>query len=416
MTGHGASPPAARRTVIRDTTALLGRELEIREHVDIVIEDSRIEAIGRWQGKSGAAVIDGRELLAIPGLVNAHIHLNDAPLKDVGSGRSMVELVHPVHGLKKVGLEGLSSRARLHAMDDALTLMVKAGITTALNFHEETNGLLGRLKGSAVSILSSFCRPARYFNSGQIRRNASYTRAEMDDFRRLAVSYDGVAISGANEYTDRALEQISGATDRRRAVHASETVETVRASLEMTGRTEVERLMSHFRPDILIHMTHPTKKEIENVAAAGAGVVFCPRCNAVLGSGFPPVASILKSGVKAGLGTDNLMINSPDMFREMEFTSRMVRSVEGSPSAIDSSRVLMLATSEGAEAVGLGGRTGMLAEGLDADIALIDLNGALSGTADIHSGIVHRASPQDVVATIKRGKMIYRTEMIREKG
>ncbi len=359
--------------------------------------------------------IDGRGLIAIPGLINGHVHLNDAPLKDLGVGKSLDEVAHPVIGLKRTALAGLSVAARVEAMDVALAEMVGGGTTTAVNFHEEKPELLAAAmeRSPAASILKNLGRPSVYSSSTDIEHNTGFSEEEVGKFRKELGSYDGVGLSGANEYSDKALEQVASADDVLRAIHAAESRSAVEASLRLTGRSEVSRVMAHLKPDLLVHMTNAGAEDIRMAAEGNVSVVCCPRSNAILGNGSPPVKELIRSGVKVGLGTDNVMINSPDMFREMDYTSRMIRSNAGDPAAVECVQLLKMATSNCAEAVGIGQETGALEVGLYGDIVLLDKSGGIAGTRNIYSAIVHRAAPGDVAATVKRGVILHETSRIK---
>ena len=385
------------------------------QETDILVSNGKIAAIEEHAAAGGAEVIDGRGLVAIPGFVNAHVHLNDSPLKDLGVGRKMQEIVDPLVGLKRTGLAGLSLEARADAMSSALAEMVATGVTTAVNFHEEGNAVIKKLseRSANAPILINLCRPSSYSDMEAIRANSGYSDKEIASFSRTLEEFDGIGLSGANEYSNLALEQISMLGGGFRAIHAAESGETVSFSRKLTGMSEVERVMEYFKPNLLVHMTNADRQDIRLAAGKGAAVVCCPRSNAILGTGSPPVREILASGMKIGLGTDNLMINSPDMFREMDFMSRITRLSGLDPAAVASADVLRMATAWGAAAVGISGRTGALRAGLDADIVLIDLNGRMAGTHDICSSIVHRAGPDDVVATIKKGVLLHETQRAR---
>lgn len=395
--------------------ALTGTELKLEHGTNILVSNGTISAIGEEAAPLGAEIVDGKGLIALPGFVNGHVHLNDSPLKDLGVGRKMEEIVNPLSGLKRTGLAGLSQEARVASMSLALEEMVAGGTTTAVNFHEEGSAIIRMLKERSASarILINLCRPSSYSDMEAIRMNSGYSDREIASFSETLKEFDGIGLSGANEYSDMALEQISALGAGFRAIHAAESTDTVSISRRITGMSEVERVMEHFKPHLLIHMTNADGRNIRLAAEKGASVVCCPRSNAILGTGSPPVREILASGMKMGLGTDNLMINSPDMFREMDFISRTSRLSGLDPAAVASADVLRMATTWGAAAVGISGTTGALRAGLDADIVLLDLNGRIAGTRDIYSSIVHRAGPEDVVATIRKGVFLHETKRVR---
>ena len=73
-------------------------------------------------------------------------------------------------------------------------------------------------------------------------------------------------------------------------------------------------------------MTKATDDDISMVSKKGIGVIVCPRANGVLGTGIPKIAKMLKFRCIIAIGTDNVMLNSPDIFRELDYiwkTSRI---------------------------------------------------------------------------------------------
>ncbi len=79
-----------------------------------------------------------------------------------------------------------------------------------------------------------------------------------------------------------------------------------------------------YEPDLLIHMTHATKKHLRSCADSGIPIAVCPRSNWILGvsssNRHPPLALMQESGCTVCLGTDNAMFVPPDLFSEMAFT------------------------------------------------------------------------------------------------
>lgn len=80
-----------------------------------------------------------------------------------------------------------------------------------------------------------------------------------------------------------------------------------------------------FEPDLLIHMTHATKKQLRACADLEIPITVCPRSNWALGvtssARYPPIHAMIEVGCTVMLGTDNVMFVPPDMFSEMAFAS-----------------------------------------------------------------------------------------------
>jgi aminodeoxyfutalosine deaminase len=113
--------------------------------------------------------------------------------------------------------------------------------------------------------------------------------------------------------------------------------------------------------NLLVHGVQLDATDVEQLAAAGTTVVLCPRSNARLQVGMPPLALYHQAGVRLALGTDSLASNdSLSLWDELAFAwpefSRWLSPAE----------MLELVTRNGAAALGLEGEMGLLAPGYGA--------------------------------------------------
>ena len=403
--------------LIQNTTVLEGCELKLLESVDIFIDGGTITDVAESgnadYSKNGIGrVIDGRGTVVIPGFVNAHVHLNDAPLKDAGAGMTLEEMVHPVSGLKRSGMLKYSMEERLRSVSSALAEMAQSGITGAIDFHEEDYSIIARLKASLPSAspaVQFLGRPAVYFSEKEIVENLMLETDEIDEGRQRLEPFDGIALSGCNEYSDGAMEQIHGmAKGRMAGIHAAETIRSDRLSRKMTGESEVKRAIEHLKPDFFVHLTHADDDDLRMISKQAIVSVICPRSNALFGAGIPPVGKLMALKIPVALGTDNLMLNSTDMFREMDFASKVADIASGEPGTVEDVEVLKMATLNGANLMSRGRSHGCIEAGGKADLVVIDLKSErMEGTNDVVSAIVHRAGISDIMYTVKAGKIIY---------
>ena len=94
-------------------------------------------------------------------------------------------------------------------------------------------------------------------------------------------------------------------------------------SLNNDKLTEIAKgVNSNFRQ--LVHLTNPKANDLELVAGSNQNVVVCPRANATLNVGVAPLNRMLDLGIMPLIGSDNVMLNSPNMFRELEFTLKLM--------------------------------------------------------------------------------------------
>ena len=92
-------------------------------------------------------------------------------------------------------------------------------------------------------------------------------------------------------------------------------------------------------------MTYASKSDLFSTSKRTRGIVICPRANAALAEGIPDIQLMQKTGNTIGLGTDNVMINSPDMFREMDYLWKVSMGI--SKKRINPKDILKMATVNG---------------------------------------------------------------------
>src|SRR5437667_2241382 len=344
--------------ILKNASLLLGKDLTFvtRGYLEIwrdgIIKEAKLGPYHRGDDKNthNSTILDAEGFLIIPGLINAHTHIGDSLGKDVAVDSGLNARVHPIHGAKqKILQRSKPDHLKTFIRSSALSMM-KKGITTFADFRE--GGLEGvKLLKDAISGLPIKCivfgRVEYYVDmtssgTGSAPQNLPYSALQMAS-NVLEIS-DGLGISGANENSDETLKlyrnlirarNTSTTSDKKKtkkklliAIHAAESENTVEFSKSHTGRTEVARIMKYLKPDIIIHMTHATDKDISIVPRNRTGIVVCPRANGIVGAGIPRVAKMLEHGCTIGIGTDNVMLNSPDILRELDYIWKVSRSTE----------------------------------------------------------------------------------------
>ena len=131
---------------------------------------------------------------------------------------------------------------------------------------------------------------------------------------------------------------------------------------------------------------------------------MCPRANAVLAEGIPDLEMMLKAGCNVAIGTDNVMINSPDIFREMDYLWKVTMGLN--KKRIDPKQILKMATTNAGKL--LRKDIGVIDRGKLADCILIDKHAIdLEPMHDPHASIVHRASDSTIKAVMIGGEIVY---------
>ena len=159
---------------------------------------------------------------------------------------------------------------------------------------------------------------------------------------------------------------------------------------------------------LLAHCIHVDEADLEIIQQTETRVAHCPKSNAKLGHGVAPFMKMLEKGIAVGLGSDSVASNNTcDLLEEARFALLLARS-DGN-SGLNSDDVLHAATLGGARALALGGQIGDLQEGAQADFAVVSLDNTQQipsyGPAET---LIFASSGRDVVLTVVAGKEIYR--------
>ena len=197
------------------------------------------------------------------------------------------------------------------------------------------------------------------------------------------------------------------------SIHVSESPFELEYSKQNYGMTSIDLLESIGfldGPTIAAHVVWPTPEEIAVLAERRVGVIHNPSSNMKLASGISPVTEMLEAGVLVGLGTDGAASNNDlDMWEEMRLAAFLQKVDRMDPTVLSAGQVLRMATSGGAEAVGLGDRVGTLAIGMRADVIQVAFDDVhFVPTFDVISHLVYVADEQDVAATIVDGRLLMR--------
>ena len=392
--------------LIKNVSALLGDDLNFISNTTVQIQNNKFKRIQpKLKPNIKEESIDCEGLLLIPGFINAHTHIGDSIGKDVTLNSSVDERIHPVFGAKSKILKNTSQENLANFMKNSCHSMIRKGITTFVDFRE------GGLEGVILlkKVLSEI--PMRsivlgrvefYQDTAEIKKNIRFPRGKINELIELVKKCDGIGVSGANENSTSVLNYYSKTT-KIRAIHSAETKKSVSKSKKITGTSETIRALS-LKPHFLIHMTHASKSDLHSTAKKTRGIVICPRANSSLAEGIPDIELMQKSGCMLALGTDNVMINSPDMFREMDFLWKVTMGLH--KKRIDPKEILKMATVNGGKI--LKKNIGVIGHGKIADCIFLDKHALdLEPMHNPHASIVHRASESAIKAVIIGGKIVH---------
>jgi guanine deaminase len=350
--------------------------------VDGIIAERGAYADLRRQHR-GETVVDLRPGLLLPGLVDTHVHYPQ--MRAIGAlGMPLLEWLDRC---------ALPEEARLADVEYArevagefIASLVDSGTTTALVF--------GSHFAPAVDVLFEKATERGLRITGglvvgdRMLRPELHTTAQRayDEGRELARRWHQ---SGRIRYavtprfslscTDELLESCSALHNDTAGCwftsHINENPVEIAKVRELFGCSYLDSYDRHglVGPNsVLAHNVHPTDTELKLLAARNASVAHCPTSNAALGSGLFPLDRHLSCGVRVALGSDVGAGTGFSLFKEglQAYFLQRLRGPEGVP--LTSAHLLYLATSAGADALGLGEQIGDLGVGKRFDAVWLD--------------------------------------------
>ena len=391
---------------------------EVLFGVNIAVTDGKIEFISKKVPQElPQTIIDGTGMVAMPGLINCHTHLATSVLRcytdDLSNRQALEELLKKE---SKMDSRGAKAAALL-----SIAECLRFGVTSVSDLYYYPDATAKAVAESGIKAnlaLSSY----RFIDDNE---DFDFeTDEQCRELQRLVDKWHGfdhgrIKIDAGiySEYTSNhllweALAGYASEKDLGMQLHLAETGNEVDSCLDRTGMNPGELLNCHRLfavPATAAGCSFLTEEEARILGKKKVSAVALPLSDAKNGQPCAPIMTLVKSGMNVALGTDGaIQAGNLDMFEVMRGAAMSVRASTGDASALPSSAALMMATVCGAQAQGRSVECGMLKEGLDADIVLLDFSAPhLMPCHNVMTGLVYAAKGGDVAMTMVRGKILY---------
>ncbi len=405
-------------TLISNVTIVtMNERMEILFGGYLGITDGKITSISKAAPKEQPkTIIDGTGMVAIPGLVNCHTHLSTAALRgwfDELSGTSALEEL-----LKKEAK--MDSRCAKAAATLGIAECLRFGITSVsdLYYFPEATAQAAADAGIKANIALSTYRFIDEnedfdFSSDEQCQELSRVCEKWNGFDdgRIRVDAGIWAEYTSNHRLWEALADFASEKGLGMQLHLSESQAEVDSCLDRTGLSPAELLDCHgiFRvPATAAGCGCLQDTERKLLAKRGSSAVAMPLAAARSGQPATPITDCVKAGMNVAFGTGGMMdTGNLDLFEVMRAA---VLASRGADAPLPAQAALMMATVCGARAQGRAGECGMLKEGMDADLALIDFSAPhLMPCHNVTGALVFSAKGGDVALTMVRGRILYRS-------
>lgn len=354
----------------------------------VVVQGERIVWVGARRNAPAGRDEDLGEVILLPGLVNAHTHLDLTVMRGFLEGLSFFswirtlttargELRHEdflasarhgiIEGLRH-GITTYADTAPTPAAFDAMRRMGVRGIA-----YREVFGPDARQADAAIDDLRRAVRAMQADETPLVRVGVSpHAPYSVSDALYAAVAAFAAAnhlpvathVAESEEECDlvTAGEGAFAAFLHGRRIDAAPRARSPIALLEKTGILA--------RRALLIHCVRVDRADLAAIAAHSCGIAHCPASNAKLGHGIAPFSDMVAAGIDVGFGSDSMASNNMmNLLAEARLAVLAQRARTGRDDLFSARDALEFATIGAARALGLGGSVGSLERGKCADLA-----------------------------------------------
>ena len=384
----------------------------------IAIEDGKIQSIKTHPPKEQPkTIIDGTGMVAIPGLINCHTHLATAVLRSLTDDLSAPDALEAL--LQKEAK--MDSRCAKASALLSIAECLRFGVTSVSDLYYYPNATAEAVAESGIKANLGF---STYRFIDQSEDFDFETDEQCQELVKVVDKWNGYDNGRIRmdagiyaEYTSNyklweALAAYAAEKGIGMQLHLAETPSEVDSCQDRTGMGPGELLYCHRLfavPTTAAGCAYLDEEERKLLGKKKVTAVATPLAAAKNGQKTTPISACVKAGMNVALGTGGVQeCGNLDLFEVMRGAAMAERAVSGDPSSLPASAALMMATVTGARAQGRNAQCGMLEEGLDADIALVDFSAPhLIPCHNVLNGLVWSAKGGDVAMTMVRGKILY---------
>ncbi|WP_328547532.1 amidohydrolase family protein [Streptomyces platensis] len=389
----------------------------VHPHTDVLVEEGRIAAVGRGlpfdEADTGLEVIDARELIVLPGFVDAHRHVWQAVLRSAAVDEGLDSYLGRILG----DLSGRFTPADVYTGNLLGALeCLDTGVTTVQDFShvqytpEHSAAAVEALEEAGIRAVFGYGYPV----FDDTARRADWVRDVRTKYfpsreALLTMALAPVGPSFAPPETVREDWLLARELGLPIAVHVTAGPVAMRP---ITALQEQGLLTAG---TLYVHGNSLPDSELRLIAESGGAVAITPAIEASMRFGAPMAGRLRRAGIPTGLGADAVTSAPGDMFSQMRaalMSSHFDGNGDGEADAptVKAADVLRMATAEGAAALGLADEVGSLGIGKRADLVLLRAD-ALNLAPVAHDpigAVVTAAHPGNIDTVLVDGRPVKR--------
>jgi 5-methylthioadenosine/S-adenosylhomocysteine deaminase len=367
---------------------------------DLLIDGNKIKRIGKNLidkenlNEKDLKTIDGKNKMAIPGLVNTHTHIPMTLFRGVADDLPLMEWLNDYIWKMEAKLNEdiVYAGALLGCIE-----MIKSGTTTFNDMYFYLDGIIKAVKETGIRSFLAYGM-IDLFDEEKREKELKTSEETIKQIKKLNDQRINPVLGPHAPYTcskELLMETHNMAKeyDVPIHIHMNETLDEIKTIKEKTGMRPFEYLNSFgFFDDVKVisaHCVHLSEDELNIIKNKNIAVSHNPISNLKLASGIAPIPKLMENDILITLGTDGCGSNNNlNLFEEIKTASLIHKGISLNPTVVNANESFNFATKNGAHALGL--NAGKLVEGALADIVLVDLDRPyLIPKENMHSHLVY---------------------------
>ncbi|WP_430597660.1 amidohydrolase [Enterococcus sp. AZ177] len=416
------------KTLIKDVHILsMDHDFSEVKNGFVLIEEERITKIGSRSELDSITiqvdqVIDGKNGLLIPGLINTHTHAGMIPFRSLGDDvpDRLRRFLFPLE-------QHMTKKLVRASSNYAIAEMLLSGVTTFCDMYYFENEVAESCKKMEIrALVGETIIDMPTCDSQSPSGGYEYCETFLKNWQNDPLVTPIIAPHAPNTNNPEILKKIVELSEKYNApitMHVAEMTYEMAEFQEKYKQTPIEFLqtLGYFERDfILAHCIFATEKDLEIIASSNgkARVAHCIGANTKSAKGVAPIKKMLEKNIVVGLGTDGPSSgNTLDLFSQMRLFANMHKTHNQDRALFPAKEIVRLATLGGAETLGIADQVGSIEIGKKADLTLIETDSVnMFPIFDPYSAIVYSANASNVNSVWVNGRKLVSEKKMVEQG
>ncbi len=399
------------------TVITMDNHFNLYENGSVTIDGENIVAVNDSSIKSDI-VIDGKNGILIPGMVNTHAHLSMMPFRGLGDDYPdrLRRFLFPLES--RAMTEKLAYVSAKYAGRELLL----GGVTQVFDMYFFEDRVAQAMEEMNIrATLAETILDFAHCNSDKAYGGLEYSRWFIKKWKdRNSLITPAIAPHATNTNSATALIEAGNIAKEFNVpitIHVSEMDYEMEYFHKEYNMTPIEYLdsISLLNDNLVaVHCIHATEEDVKLMAQKGVKVAHCIGSNTKAGKGVMPLKEMLAEGVPVGLGSDGASSgNTIDIITQLGMVARAHKTKNHDRAAFTAKEILYLATMGGAKVMGTDRITGSIQTGKKADMVLIETESVnMFPVYDPYSAIVYSANPSNVNSVWVNGVQVVKSKQL----